>query len=88
MTLIKFKKGSKTYMKCVGYGLTTYEPGEDVASVRNGKITLENRDYPYDAKTGRMICDLPDLGLRVSLCVTEAEVERAKRYIKEDIDAA
>jgi hypothetical protein len=84
MTIVKFKKGDSTFMKCVGYGYTTYEECEEVVSVSKGQIKLENRDYPFDAATGKQICDLPDLGLKVTLCVTTEEIARAKKYIKDN----
>lgn len=82
--MTKFKKGDQTYLKCVGYGYTTFERGCDVLRVRQDKIWLENGDYPYDAKTGKLIADLPSLGLSVTLCVTDADIARAKKEIERE----
>jgi hypothetical protein len=79
-TPIKFKAGDTTFMKCVGYGLTSYESGENVASVRKGVISLEQRYTKYDATTGQPIGG-GSLGLTCSICVTPREIENAKTYI-------
>jgi hypothetical protein len=80
---IKFKVGDTTFMKCVGYGVTSYESGENVASVRKGVISLEQRDTKYDATTGQPI-DRGSLGLTCSICVTQKEIDNAEKYIAEN----
>lgn len=80
---IKFKAGDTTFMKCVGYGLTSYESGENVERVRKGVISLEQRDTQYDAATGQPIGG-GSLGLTCSICVTPKEIENAEQYIAEN----
>jgi hypothetical protein len=79
-TPIKFKAGDTAFMKCVGYGLISYEGGENVVSVRKGIITLYQRDTKYDGATGQSIGG-GSLGLTCSVCVTPREIENAKKYI-------
>jgi hypothetical protein len=80
---IKFKAGDTTFMKCVGYGVTSYESGENVESVRKGIISLEQRYTKYDAATGQPIGG-GSLGLTCSLCVTQQEIDNAEKYIAEN----
>ena len=80
---IKLKAGDPTFMKCVGYGLTSYERGEHVARVRKGVVSLEERDTQYDAATGQPIGG-GSLGLTCSICVTQEEITNAALYIAEN----
>lgn len=80
---IKLKAGDTTFMKCVGYGLTSYETGENVERVRKGVITLEQRDTQYHAATGQPIGG-GSLGLTCSICVTPDEIAAAEKYIAEN----
>lgn len=81
----KLKTGDVPFMKCVGYGLTSYETGEEILRIRKGVITLENRDTRYIAETGLPVGG-GSLGLTCSLCVTDADIEAAKKYIAENGD--
>lgn len=80
---IKFKKGDTTFMKLVGYGLTSYETGENVESVKKNVISLENRMGKFDAMTGRPL-EGGSLGLTCSICVTHKEIAAAEKYIAEN----
>lgn len=81
--MAKLKTGDTPYMKCDGYGLISYETGEEIFSIRKGIITLENRDTKYDAFTGLPIGG-GSLGLTVSICIDPVDIAAAKRYIAEN----
>ena len=45
MTDLKnLKPGDKFFYKCVGYGLTSYERGDDVVEIRDGKLFTNTFD--------------------------------------------
>jgi len=81
----KFKKGDIAYLKCVGFGLTSYEE-TIVERVSKNKVYVGGNDYPYDMDSGIKISDGPNLGLNVYLCVKNEDVKNAKNYIKESND--
>lgn len=74
--MAKFKKGGTAYVMNVGFGLTSFEK-LTVAKAGKDRIEIDGLDYPFCAKTGKQIHDLPNIGLTVSLCVTDADIERA-----------
>jgi hypothetical protein len=75
-----FKMGDKCYTKAIGYGLVTYEE-QEVESVTKRGVKLYNLDTLYDPETG--IGAGPSLGLEIRLCITKAEIEKAKRGVQE-----
>lgn len=75
-------KGDTAYVRNVGFGYTTFEVHK-VAKVTKKGTYLRGLDYPFDTTTGRQLCDLPATGLTVSICVTDAEIERAKKECSE-----
>lgn len=81
--MAKLKAGDTPYLKCSGYGLISYEIGEEVLSIRKGIVRLENRDTKYDAFTGEPIGG-GSLGLTVSICIDPVDIAAAKRYIADN----
>jgi hypothetical protein len=80
---MKFEKGDQAFVKCIGYGLTSYE------KVKIGKVSDEYAWIdPYESgfrlSDGRRDVEDPaGLGLIVRLCVTEQAVAAALEYAKE-----
>ncbi len=80
------KKGDTAYTKCIGYGLTTYEAYGTVDKINKIKgvdyVWIDPYEPPFKLSDGKRYEEDPaGLGLVVRLCVTEAQIEVAKKYI-------
>lgn len=72
-----FKRGGYAYVKNVGFG-TSFERFRITKVTKKG-VYLDALDSPFDPVTGRYLSDLPSAGITVSLCVSAADIARAKK---------
>lgn len=80
--LKKLKAGDKFFYKNVGYGLTSYELGDDIVTQKGGKLftrTFDSYGMEWDDRRETWCFDG---GLGLKCYIVGFEDEAAKRYVE------